>query len=282
VGEIITKTEKIFLEEKPDILLVTGDTNTALGVALAANKTKLRIGHFEAGMRSFDRTMPEENNRVIIDNISDFLFSPTKKGVETLRRYGLVDNLFNVGDVMLDSMLHYQQNIRLRSQVAENLDLKENEYLLFTLHREANTDNESRLRSILDSLSSVPSHIVFPIHPRTSQRIRHFNIRLPDNITTVPPQSYFEFLRLLNYSRMLLTDSGGAQKQAFFLARPCVTLRPNSEWMETVDCGWNILVDSDQKKITDAISGFRPIGNPDLSLFGDGHCAEKIIDIISS
>lgn len=282
VGEIIIKSERIFLEEKPDILLVTGDTNTALGVALAANKTKTRIGHFEAGMRSFDRTMPEENNRIIIDNISDYLFCPTRTGIENLTRCGLTENLHNVGDVMLDSMLHYRQNIQMPSQVAGDLNLGEREYLLLTIHREANTDSEKRLMSILDALSSVHYPIIFPIHPRTRQRIDQFGISLPDNITTVPPQGYFEFLRLMYHARMLLTDSGGAQKQAFFLARPCVTLRPNSEWMETVENGWNILVDSDRKKISEAVAGFSPEGTPDLSLFGDGHCAEKIIDKIVS
>jgi UDP-N-acetylglucosamine 2-epimerase (non-hydrolysing) len=281
VGEIISKSEKIFLEEKPDILLVTGDTNTALGVALAANKTKIKIGHFEAGMRSFDKTMPEETNRIIIDNISDYLFTPTHKGIENLNASGIKDNVFMVGDVMLDSMLHYQNNIRMRSQIVDELGLVDNQFFVLTIHREANTDNETRLRSIIDALSLVHMKIIFPIHPRTKQKIKNYGIQIPNNFITIPPQGYFEFLRLIYHSQKLLTDSGGAQKQAFFLNKPCVTLRANSEWNETIENGWNILVDSNKEKILSAISDFNPEVSPDLTIFGNGHCAEKIIDIIT-
>ena len=282
IGEMITKSESIFREEKPDILLVSGDTNTALGVALAANKSKIKVGHFEAGMRSFDRSMPEEINRVIIDNFSDILFSPTERGIKNLHDNGIHNNVFLVGDVMLDSIIYYRKLIENKSRTLEELSLDDKPYLLLTLHREANTDNERRLKNILEAVSSVSDPVIFPIHPRTKQRIQSFNIKLPENIRVISPAGYFEFLRLIFHSDKLLTDSGGVQKQAFFLKKPCITLRPNTEWMETIEYGWNILVDDNREKIIEAISSFRPQGTPDLSLFGNGESSSKIIDTVVS
>ena len=282
IGEMITKSESIFREEKPDILLVSGDTNTALGVALAANKSKIKVGHFEAGMRSFDRSMPEEINRVIIDNFSDILFSPTERGIKNLHDNGIHNNVFLVGDVMLDSIIYYRKLIENKSRTLEELSLDKKPYLLLTLHREANTDNERRLKNILEAVSSVPFPVIFPIHPRTKQRIQSFNIKLPENIHVISPAGYFEFLRLIFHSDKLLTDSGGAQKQAFFLKKPCITLRPNTEWVETIENGWNILVDDNQEKIIETVSSFNPQGPPDLSLFGNGDSSYKIINIAIS
>lgn len=282
IGEMITKSEPVFRDEKPDILLVTGDTNTALGVALAANKSKINVGHFEAGMRSFDRSMPEEINRIVIDNISDILFSPTQRGVQNLYNNGIRNHVYMAGDVMLDSISHYRKLIENTSQTLDELSLTKKPYLLLTLHREANTDNKERLKNILNAISSVPFPVIFPVHPRTKQRIRSYNIRLPENIHTIPPTGYFEFLRLIFHSSRLLTDSGGAQKQAFFLQKPCITLRPNTEWVETIENGWNILVDDNQEKIIDAVTNLNPQLLPDLSLFGNGDSSRKIIDYIMS
>ena len=282
IGEMITKSESILREEKPDILLVTGDTNTALGVALAANKSKIRVGHFEAGMRSFDRSLPEEINRVIIDNLSDDLFPPTERGIRNLHDNGIHDNVFLVGDVMLDSIIYYRKLIEKKSKTLKDLSLTKTPYLLLTLHREANTDNKKRLKNILDAISSVPYPVIFPVHPRTKQRIQSFNIQIPENIHAISPSGYFEFLRLISHSEKLLTDSGGAQKQAFFLSKPCITLRPNTEWVETTESGWNILVDDNPEKIIEAVSNFNPQGSPDLSPFGNGERSRKIIDKIVS
>ncbi|MDP3395074.1 MAG: UDP-N-acetylglucosamine 2-epimerase (non-hydrolyzing) [Methanoregula sp.] len=282
IGEMIIKTESIFRKENPDILLVTGDTNTALGVALAANKSKIKVGHFEAGMRSFDRSMPEEINRIIIDNFSDILFSPTERGIRNLHYNGIHDNVFLVGDVMLDSISYYRNLIENNAKTLEDLSLTQKPYLLLTLHREANTDNKDRLKNILNAMSSVPYPVIFPIHPRTKQRIQSFNISMSDNIHGISPAGYFEFLRLIYHSEKLLTDSGGAQKQAFFLSKPCITLRPNTEWVETTECGWNILVDDNPEQIIEAVSTFNPQGTPDLSPFGNGESSRKIIDTIIS
>lgn len=282
IGEMITKSESIFRKENPDILLVTGDTNTALGVALAANKSKIKVGHFEAGMRSYDRSMPEEINRVIIDNFSDVLFSPTERGIRNLHDNGIHDNVFLVGDVMLDSITYYRKLIENKAKTLADLSLTQNPYLLLTLHREANTDNKDRLKNILDAVSSVSYPVIFPIHPRTKQRIQSYNISIPDNIHAISPAGYFEFLRLIYHSEKLLTDSGGAQKQAFFLSKPCITLRPNTEWVETTESGWNVLVDDNPEKIIEAVSNFNPQGSPYLSLFGNGKSSQKIIDIVVS
>ena len=252
IGEMITKSECIFRSEKPEMLLVTGDTNTALGVALAANKTKIRVGHFEAGMRSFDRTMPEEINRIIIDNISDALFSPTKQGIDNLLNNGIQNNVFLVGDVMLDSIMHYRHLLNSCPRILKDNTIGNQPYLLLTLHREANTDNPTRLKNILNAVGDLPCPVIFPLHPRTKQRIQDFSLPLPKNVCAIPPQGYFEFLRLISHSEKLLTDSGGVQKQAFFLSKPCITLRPNTEWMETVENGWNILVDDNHDKIIKA------------------------------
>ena len=280
IGEMITKSEIILRSEKPDMLLVTGDTNTALGVALAANKARIKVGHFEAGMRSFDRTMPEEINRIIIDNISDVLFSPTQRGVTNLHNNGIRDNVFLVGDVMLDSITHYRDLIEGPPRILSELSLQNTPYLLLTLHREANTDDKSRLKNILDAVSSVRMPVIFPVHPRTKQRIRSFGLVVPENVYTIQPQGYFEFLRLIRHAEKLLTDSGGAQKQAYFLSRPCVTLRPNTEWVETLANGWNVLVDDNRKKIIDAVSKKPPKKAPDLTLFGNGGSSGRIIETV--
>jgi UDP-N-acetylglucosamine 2-epimerase len=280
VGEMIIRSEPVFYSEKPDLLLVTGDTNTALGVSLAAKKARIPIGHIEAGMRSFDRSMPEEINRVIIDTISDCLFPPTRRGVENLRASGIVRNVCLSGDVMLDSIIHYRGLIENRSGTLDALSFGNSPYLLLTLHREANTDTRERLKNILSAISKAPFPVIFPVHPRTRQRIQSFGFTLPETVRPIPPVGYFEFLRLVSRSSKVLTDSGGVQKQAFFLSKPCITLRANTEWVETTENGWNILVDDDQEKILGAITDFSPGGSPDLSLFGDGQSSGKIIAAI--
>lgn len=281
IGEIIIKSEKILRDEKPDVLLITGDTNTGLGVAIAANKSNIRIGHLESGIRGFDLTIPEEINRILIDNLSEFLFAPTNSGVKNLQTCGLVTNVFLSGDVMLDSLLYYKEAISQLPKVVIQHNLENKPYLLLTLHRQANTDNSIRLDNIITALSLAPLPVIFPIHPRTKQRLQQFNIEIPKNFIIIPPTSYFEFLRLIYHSQKLLTDSGGSQKQAFFLGKPCITFRNNNEFMEIIEAGWNILVDDNQEKILHAIKNFNPSGSPNLSLFGSGNCAQKVIDIIS-
>lgn len=281
IGNIMIKSEKIFLQEKPDILLISGDTNTTLAVSMAANKSKIKVGHIEAGMRSFDRYMPEEINRIIVDNISDFLFSPTKAGMINLSNAGIIKNVFFVGDIMLESILYYHEIINNEAKILTELNLTSKEYILLTIHREANTDNINRLNNIISSISNIECPVIFPAHPRTKKQIKNHNIKLPSNFKLIAPTGYFEFLRLIRHSYKVLTDSGGVQKQAFFLSKPCITLRPNTEWIETVENGWNILVDDRKKDILEAIKNFNPNGKPKLNCFGDGKTAQKIIDLTS-
>jgi UDP-GlcNAc3NAcA epimerase len=229
-------------------------------------------------MRSFDRTLPEEINRIIIDNISDILFSPTPRGVDNLHNNGISNNVFLVGDVMLDSVVHYRHLIGNPPRALAELPIGKTPYLLLTLHREANTDNPMRLRNILQAISSIPLPVIFPIHPRTKQRIQSFALTIPENVHTILPQGYFEFLRLISHAEKLLTDSGGAQKQAFFLSRPCITLRPNTEWVETLENGWNVLVDDNRDKIIEAAASLKPQTPPDLSPFGNGGSSSRIIE----
>ncbi|MEN6442143.1 MAG: UDP-N-acetylglucosamine 2-epimerase (non-hydrolyzing) [Methanoregula sp.] len=282
IGDLILKSEKIFQTEKPDILLISGDTNTTLGIALAANKSKIRIGHMEAGMRSFDRTMPEEINRIIVDNISDVLLSPTKRGVENLKDNGIIDNVYLVGDIMLDSIIYYRHLIDKKPGILDELGFKCEKYLVLTLHRESNTDSLHRLTNIIDAVSQTNFPVIFPIHPRTRDKLTRSKIRIPENVHIIPPAGYFEFLRLLSHSYKLLTDSGGAQKQAFFLKKPCITLRPNTEWVETLEYGWNILVDDSKEKILNAIENSIPPDAPRISQFGDGTSSEKIFEAVTT
>jgi len=213
----------------------------------------------------------------LIDNLSDILFSPTQRGVQNLRDNGILNHVYLAGDVMLDSITQYRKLIEHRPRTLGEISLN-SPYLLLTLHREANTDNKERLKNILDAISSVPFPVIFPIHPRTKQRIQSFHLTLPKNVHVISPTGYFEFLRLILHSAKLLTDSGGAQKQAYFLQKPCITLRPNTEWVETIEGGWNILVDDDQDKIIEAVLHFQPQDSPDLSLFGNGTSSRRIID----
>jgi UDP-N-acetylglucosamine 2-epimerase (non-hydrolysing) len=280
VGEILMKSEKIFLQEKPDILLISGDTNTTLGISLSSNKAKIKIGHLEAGMRSFDRSMPEEINRIVVDNISNYLFPPTKRAMKNLYSAGIKKNVFLVGDIMLDSLFHYRNMIKKRSKTLNGFHIHLKEYLLLTIHREANTDNIDRLKNIIKALSQSSRTIIFPIHPRTKNRILKFNIKIPENFKLIEPVGYFEFLRLISHSYKVITDSGGVQKQAFFLSKPCITLRSNTEWIEIVEDGWNILVDDKEDKILDAIQNFNPLKTPSICLFGDGKTSKNIVDII--
>jgi UDP-N-acetylglucosamine 2-epimerase (non-hydrolysing) len=280
LGEMILRSGPVFTSGRPDLLLVTGDTNTGLGVSLAAAKAKIPVAHIEAGMRSFDRSMPEEVNRIVIDHISDYLFSPTRRGVENLRAAGIVENVWLSGDVMLDSILDYRGLIGKRSKTLDELGLGDGDFLLLTLHREANTDLRDRLEKILGAVARAPLPVVFPVHPRTRQRMESFGLPLPGNIRPVLPLGYFEFLRVLSRSAKVLTDSGGVQKQAFFLSRPCITLRPNTEWVETVEARWNVLVDDDRDRILGAIRDFSPVECPDLAAFGEGKSTEKIVDTL--
>lgn len=303
-GQMLEKIEEVLLKEKPDVVLVYGDTNSTLAGALAAAKLHIPVAHVEAGLRSFNKKMPEEINRVLADHVSTILFCPTKQAVENLKKEGfniindgnLVDSnyltrqknqplVYNVGDVMYDAALYYSQKID--NNILEKLGLNEGGYLLCTIHRAENTDVRDRLYSILKGLNKISSEIsvVIPLHPRTKKIIESDNeLRIMgEKLTILDPVGYFDMLTLLKHCRYVATDSGGLQKEAYFFGKYCITLRDETEWVELIDEGVNFLVGADQDKIVDTfakISGL--IFDCRSNLYGDGNAANKIVKIIST
>lgn len=280
-GRMLIELEKVLLQIRPDLVLVYGDTNSTLAGALAASKLQIPLGHIEAGLRSFDRSMPEEINRILADHASNILFAPTKKALDNLTREGINNGVYLTGDVMYDALL-YNIKIAERSQVLEKLDLDPKEYMLATVHRQSNTDNPENLASILDAFSELDKRIIFPLHPRTEKFIKSHGLEkmIDRNITITRPLGYLDFLWLEKNAAKILTDSGGVQKEAYILKVPCITLRDSTEWVETVEDGWNVLTGADKNSIIERARTFEPIGNQG-NVFGDGKASKKICDIIN-
>jgi UDP-N-acetylglucosamine 2-epimerase (non-hydrolysing) len=283
VGNMLIKLEKVLREEKPDLVLVYGDTNSTLAGALAAVKLHIPVAHVEAGLRSFDLKMPEEVNRVLTDRISRFLFCPTKKAVENLKKESLGKNAFLVGDVMYDASLFFGEVAEKKSKILEKLDLSPREYLLCTIHRASNTDNQGNLSRIVKALCESGENIIFPAHPRTIKYLKKWNLlsslRKSKNVRVLQALGYFDFLLLEKNAKKILTDSGGVQKEAYFYRVPCITLRENTEWVETVESGWNVLVGTDPAKIVEAISHFTPNSSGRKNFYGEGNAALKIVKV---
>jgi UDP-GlcNAc3NAcA epimerase len=275
-GAMLAGLEKVVMDARPDWVLVYGDTNSTVAGALAAAKLHVRVAHVEAGLRSFDRRMPEEVNRVLADHVSDLLLCPTRVAVGNLAHEGIARGVHLVGDVMYDAFLFNVDAARTQSQILEEFGLQRGGFALVTVHRAENTDDAERLRAIVEGLERSGLDVVIPLHPRTRTRLSE---SLPPRIRVIEPVGYIDMLALEDAAEVIATDSGGVQKEAYFLGRPCVTLRDSTEWTETVEAGWNVLVGADVKKISEAMRTFRPKGKrPDL--FGDGHAAEKIAGLI--
>jgi UDP-GlcNAc3NAcA epimerase len=270
--------EAAILEEKPDGVLVYGDTNSTLAGALAAAKIGVRVAHVEAGLRSFDRTMPEELNRLLVDRLSSLLFAPTDVAVANLAKEGITEGVHQVGDVMLDANLRLAPIARERSRALAEDGVAPGEYLLLTLHREANVKPPA-LGRIVEALNAIDEAVVFPVHPRTSQALAQQGLVLRGHVRTRPPAGYLDFAALASQARLLLTDSGGVQKEAYWYEVPCVTLRENTEWVETVELGWNRLVGSDPEAILAAVREAGPV-REHPPLYGDGHAADLIADVV--
>lgn len=285
-GEMLIKIEEVLIKERPDFVVVFGDTNSTISGALAAVKLTIPLAHVEAGLRSYNREMPEEHNRVLTDHCSDFLFCPTKLAAECLAREGIHKGVHIVGDVMLDAFLHNIETARAHSNILENLGLDPKAYNLATIHRAYNTDNPKRLYNILSALSHIGQKVILPIHPRTRKQIAKnqmtgFLSEKRSNLIIIEPAGYLDMLILEQNAGLILTDSGGVQKEAYFMAVPCITLRPETEWIETVNAGWNIIVDDNKDKITEAANDHVwPKGAPD-AVFGDGHASERIVKIVT-
>ncbi len=280
-GRMLETIEQVLLDERPDWVLVYGDTNSTLAGALAAVKLHMPVAHVEAGLRSFNRRMPEEHNRVLTDHVADLLFCPTQTAVDNLAREGITRGVHNVGDVMYDAVLHNIGIAEQRSTILNRLGLKPGRYLLATVHRAENTDDPVRLAAIIEALRAVSEPIVFPAHPRARSALAKLGSSPPANVQLIEPVGYLDMLLLEKHARLILTDSGGVQKEAYFFGVPCVTLREETEWVETVETGWNIVVGTDPEQIAAAVGQPSPVGIPPR-LFGDGWAGARIIDIISS
>ncbi|MGQ9876702.1 MAG: non-hydrolyzing UDP-N-acetylglucosamine 2-epimerase [Chloroflexus sp.] len=278
-GEMLKRIEEVLLKEKIDIVMVYGDTNSTLAGALAATKLHIPVAHVEAGLRSFNRRMPEEINRVLTDHISDFLFCPTETAVRNLEREGITKGVHLVGDVMYDAVLQYAELAERKSCILEHLRLEPKKYALATVHRAENTDNPERLQAILQGLEAVSREgllvVVFPIHPRTRKQIQELGLQV-NSVRVIEPVSYLDMPVLEKYARVILTDSGGVQKEAFFFQVPCVTLREETEWVETVETGWNTLVGCDPGRIARVAVEARA-GVESIWPYGGGRAAERII-----
>lgn len=276
-GGMMAGLEKVALEVKPDWVLVYGDTNSTLAAALVAAKLHIPLAHVEAGLRSFDRRMPEEINRVLADHVSDLLLCPTEGAVRNLTREGIERGVHLVGDVMYDAFLFNLDAARKRDGVVKKLGLAPGSFALATVHRAENTDDAERLRSILHGIDRSGLEVVLPLHPRTRARLE---APPPAHVRVLDPVGYLDMLALEEAAAVIVTDSGGVQKEAYFLGKPCVTLRDSTEWTETVEAGWNVLAGCDPDHIAEAMRTFRPDGErPEL--FGDGHAAEKISKLLA-
>ncbi len=288
-GQMLLEIEKVLKIENPDWVLVYGDTNSTLAGALSAVKLNIPVAHVEAGMRSFNRRMPEEINRVVSDHICQLNLCSTQVAMDNLKNEGREKTAFLVGDVMYDCSLKFE-NLAEKSfgnKVFSGLNINKNNYILMTCHRAENTDVKLRLTQIVEAINEIAENtdIVFPIHPRTELYLNKFNLSFSEKVKVIPPVSYFEMLLLEKNAQLILTDSGGIQKEAFFFKVPCVTMRDETEWVETVELGANIIVGSDKGRIKSAILDFCKdshllkngiINNP----YGDGNAAEKIVKIL--
>ncbi len=279
-ARIMQELEPLLTERKPDLVLVYGDTNSTLAGALTAAKLSLPVAHVEAGFRSYDRSMPEEINRVLTDHVSRYLFCVTQGSVECLHREGIEFGVSSVGDLMYDSLLTaLPRATAMQADVLARHGVKAGGYYLATVHRPANTDDATALRSIVDALGQLDAPVIMPLHPRTRAALDSASIEVASNAHTVDPVGYFEMLALECGAKAVLSDSGGVRREAYFLGVPSVTLRDSTEWPETLETGWDILVGTDPEKIITAAQRPRP-ESPPPPIFGDGNAAARILEVL--
>ncbi len=278
-ADMLKGIERSILEKKPDHVAVYGDTNSTLAGALAAAKLRMPVTHVEAGLRSFNRNMPEEINRVLADHLADFLFCPTQQAVLNLENEGLRHNVFQVGDVMADALFQLVEKAKQDPTILDDLNIQPSKYALVTLHRAGNVDEKETLRSIIIALGQIDQTIVFPVHPRTQKMMDEYQIQSPANVIRTEPMGYLNMLMLESQAECILTDSGGVQKEAYLFGIRCITLREETEWVETVQSGWNCLAGTSTDTIVEKYRNFFP-PHERPPLFGDGHAADKIVDIL--
>jgi UDP-GlcNAc3NAcA epimerase len=276
-GKMIERIEQVLLKEMSNLVIVYGDTNSTLAGALAAKKLNIKIAHIEAGLRSFDMSIPEEVNRVVTDRLSDILFCPNGNSVKNLKKEGISKNVFNYGDIMFDSFLFYREKAIKISTLVNKLRLKD--YVLCTIHRAGNTDDIDKLIAIVTALNRINKEIqvIVPLHPRTKKMLEQSNIQI--DFKTIDPVGYFDMLCLLDCCSLVITDSGGLQKEAFFSSKHCIVLRDKTEWIELVEHGFSILAGADANKIYKSYQKLiSRVSNFKINLFGDGSAGELIVE----
>ncbi len=278
-GEMMTKLEAAMIQNKPEIVIVFGDTNSTLAGVLAASKLYIPIIHIEAGLRSYNKNMPEEINRIVADHVSKYLFAPTQTAVDILKKEGLKKSTFFTGDIMVDTMKNNLSIALAKSTIIADLKLKNEEYNLLTLHRNYNVDDTRILEHILTQLGELGEKIIFPVHPRTRKMLAE-SFSISPNILITEPVGYLDFIALENSARRIITDSGGIQKEAYLLKKPCITLRTETEWVETVKEKWNMLVSPTSKKMASKITAFKP-PKKQKEVFGE-NVTKKMAKIINN
>lgn len=279
-GEMLTAIEKVLIKEKPDWVIIYGDTNSTLAGALAAAKLHIPIAHVEAGLRSFNRLMPEEINRVVADHVACLLLCPSQVAVRNLFDEGISKGVSILGDVMADALEFAVSKVQQKTEIKEKYHLEHDTYLLATIHRAENTDNKERLQNIMNALNSLEETIILPIHPRTRKILRSMGYRMKPHVRIIDPVGYFDMIALEKSARMILTDSGGIQKEAYWLKVPCITLRDETEWTETVENGWNKLTGANESAIIDAVQNFIP-PTEQAALYGNGQAASRVLHEIT-
>ena len=286
-GKMLIRIERVLMEERPDIVLVEGDTNTVVSGALAAAKLQIRVGHVEAGLRSFNRDMPEELNRIITDHLADYLFAPTKITKENLIHEGILNKkIFITGNTIVDAIYQNLKIAKQKAKILKKLNLRKENYLLATIHRQENVDLKDRFQNLLEGIGTIYKEfslpISYPIHPRSQKRMDQFKLRVPEGVEFIKPVGYFDFLVLEQNAKLILTDSGGIQEEACILKVPCVTLRTSTERPETLAVGANKLAGGDPEKILSTAKVMLNKKRDWINLFGDGRAAVKIINILKN
>lgn len=287
-GEMLIKIEEQLIKLKPDLVLIYGDTNSTIAGSLAASKLNIPTVHVEAGLRSFWKKMPEEQNRILTDHLANWLFCPSITAVENLAKESITKNVFNVGDIMLDANIYYRQLLEDENGISRlskipNIEakIKEGDFILATVHRAENTDDRDKLNEIISAFNEFEYSVILPLHPRTRKIISESGFTFNENVTTIEPVGFFEMLDLEMKSKCIITDSGGVQKEAYFIKKPCITLRDQTEWVETVYSGWNMLTGVSKEKILQAANNIKvPETHPNF--YGDGNTGDKILSILSS